>query len=97
MRIRDELEQIDLAPQNLVLEISEREAISNFQIFREAIGHFSNLGFGIALDDIGSGYSSLETALELAPDYLKIDMSLVRGIGRSTAEAGAPSRSPRSR
>ena len=80
MRIRDELEQIDLAPQNLVLEISEREAISNFQIFREAIGHFSNLGFGIALDDIGSGYSSLETALELAPDYLKIDMSLVRGI-----------------
>jgi len=80
MRIRDELEQIDLAPQNLVLEISEREAISNFKVFREAIGHFSNLGFGIALDDIGSGYSSLETALELAPDYLKIDMSLVRGI-----------------
>ena len=80
MRIRRLLESIGLAPQSLVLEISEREAISNFQIFREAIGHFANLGFGIALDDIGSGYSSLETALELAPDYLKIDMSLVRGI-----------------
>jgi EAL domain-containing protein (putative c-di-GMP-specific phosphodiesterase class I) len=80
MRIREVLERIGLAPQNLVLEISEREAISNFQIFREAIGHFSRLGFGIALDDIGSGYSSLEAALELSPDYLKIDMSLVRGI-----------------
>jgi EAL domain-containing protein (putative c-di-GMP-specific phosphodiesterase class I) len=80
MRIRSVLEEIGLAPQNLVLEISEREAIANFQIFREAMGHFLNLGCGIALDDIGSGYSSLETALELAPDYLKIDMSLVRGI-----------------
>lgn len=80
LRVREMLDRMGLAPMNLVLEISEREAISNFQIFREAIGHFSNLGFGIALDDIGSGYSSLETALELAPDYLKIDMSLVRGI-----------------
>jgi EAL domain-containing protein (putative c-di-GMP-specific phosphodiesterase class I) len=80
MRIRVLLERIGLAPKDLVLEISEREAISNFQIFRDAIGHFSSLGFGIALDDIGSGYSSLEAALELSPDYLKIDMSLVRGI-----------------
>ncbi len=80
MRIRVLLERIGLAPKDLVLEISEREAISNFQIFRDAIDHFSSLGFGIALDDIGSGYSSLEAALELSPDYLKIDMSLVRGI-----------------
>ncbi len=80
MRVRKVLEDLGLAPQDLVLEISEREAISNFQIFREAIGHFSSLGFQIALDDIGSGYSSLESALELSPDYLKIDMSLVRGV-----------------
>ena len=38
------------------------------------------LGFGIALDDTGAGYSSLEAALELNPDFLKIDMSLIRGI-----------------
>ena len=80
LRIRKVLESLSLPPQNLVLEISEREAISNFQIFREAIGHFSSLGCQIALDDIGSGYSSLETALELSPDYLKIDMTLVRGV-----------------
>ena len=80
MRIRKVLDELGLAPQNLVLEISAREAISNFQIFREAIGHFSSLGCQIALDDVGSGYSSLESALELSPDYLKIDMSLVRGV-----------------
>jgi EAL domain-containing protein (putative c-di-GMP-specific phosphodiesterase class I) len=74
------LDQLGLAPENLVLEVSERQAISNYPIFREAIDHFLKLGFGIALDDTGAGYSSLEAALELNPDFLKVDMSLIRGI-----------------
>jgi EAL domain-containing protein (putative c-di-GMP-specific phosphodiesterase class I) len=79
-RMRETFEALGIAPSNVVLEISERQAISNFHIFREAIDHFSKLGFGIAVDDIGAGYSSFEAAMELSPDYLKIDMSLVRGI-----------------
>jgi EAL domain-containing protein (putative c-di-GMP-specific phosphodiesterase class I) len=78
--VRETLADLGLRPSNLVLEISERQAISNFPIFREAIDHFSGLGFQIALDDTGSGFSSLEAALELQPDFLKIDMSLVRSI-----------------
>lgn len=78
--VRETLAELGLGPRNLVLEISERQAISNFPIFREAIDHFSGLGFRIALDDTGSGFSSLEAALELQPDFLKIDMSLVRSI-----------------
>ena len=79
-RVREMLGQHGLAPRNLVLEISERQAISNYPIFREAIDHFQKLGFEIALDDTGAGFASLEAALELSPRYLKIDMSLVRGI-----------------
>ena len=79
-RVREMLGDLGLAPCNLVLEISERQAISNYPIFLEAIDHFSRLGFEIALDDTGAGFSSLEAALELNPRYLKIDMSLVRGI-----------------
>jgi EAL domain-containing protein (putative c-di-GMP-specific phosphodiesterase class I) len=79
-RVRDTLAGLGLSPKDVVLEISERQAISNFHIFREAIDHFGRLGFSIALDDVGTGYSSLEAAMELAPRYLKIDMSLVRGI-----------------
>lgn len=79
-RVREMLGELGLAPRNLVLEISERQAIANYPIFREAIDHFSRLGFEIALDDTGAGFSSLEAALELNPRYLKIDMSLVRGI-----------------
>ena len=74
------LDAMGLAPQSLVLEVSERQAISNYPIFREAIDHFLRLGFAIALDDTGAGYSSLEAALELNPDFLKVDMSLIRGI-----------------
>lgn len=74
------LDELGLAPENLVLEVSEKQAIANYPIFREAIDHFLRLGFGIALDDTGAGYSSLEAALELNPDFLKVDMSLIRGI-----------------
>ena len=81
--VRETLAELGLGPRNLVLEISERQAISNFPIFREAIDHFSGLGFRIALDDTGAGFSSLEAALELQPDFLKIDMSLVRSIEES--------------
>ena len=81
--MRETLGALGLAPRNLVLEVSERQAISNFPIFREATDHFSNVGFRIALDDTGAGFSSLEAALELSPDFLKIDMSLVRGIEES--------------
>jgi EAL domain-containing protein (putative c-di-GMP-specific phosphodiesterase class I) len=83
VRVRETLGALGLGPRNLVLEISEKQAISNFPIMREAIDHFSGLGFGIALDDTGAGFSSLQAALELAPDFLKLDMSLVRSIEES--------------
>ena len=38
------------------------------------------MGFKVALDDTGVGYSSLGTVMELSPDYIKVDLSLVRSI-----------------
>ena len=69
-----------LAPRDVVLEISEKESIANFAVFREVCDHYKELGFQIALDDVGVGYSSLEAVNELAPAFLKVDMSFVRGI-----------------
>ncbi len=79
-RLQATLAELGLSSHNHVFEISERQAIGNFHIFREAIDYFKKLGFSIALDDIGAGFSSFEAVLELSPDFLKIDMSLVRGI-----------------
>jgi EAL domain-containing protein (putative c-di-GMP-specific phosphodiesterase class I) len=74
------LEKYQLAPSDLVLEISERESIENFAIFRELRDIYRELGVQIAVDDAGAGYASLEAIMEISPDYMKADMTLVRGI-----------------
>ena len=74
------LQDLSLRPEDMVFEISERESIDNFSIFREARDYYKDLGFQIALDDTGVAYGSLEAVMELAPDFIKVDMSLVRGI-----------------
>jgi len=79
-RLRNTLDTMGLAPSDVVLEISEKESIDNFEIFREVRDYYRLLGFGIALDDVGAGYAGLETVMELEPDFIKLDLSLVRGI-----------------
>jgi EAL domain-containing protein (putative c-di-GMP-specific phosphodiesterase class I) len=64
----------------LVFEITERCYLKNVDRIHTVIGHFKAAGASIALDDLGSGYSSLEVLTSLEPDYVKIDMSLIRNI-----------------
>lgn len=78
--LRRTLEDLRLRPSDVVFEISERESIHNFDIFREARDYYGELGFKVALDDTGVGYGSLEAVMELAPDFIKVDQSLVRGV-----------------
>lgn len=77
------LDEIKLNPYNIVLEVTEREAIENYELFKEAVKYYSDLGFAIAVDDTGAGYSSLETVVELKPQFIKIDISIVRGIDKN--------------
>jgi EAL domain-containing protein (putative c-di-GMP-specific phosphodiesterase class I) len=74
------LEACNLRPSDVVFEISEQESIENFEIFREVRDYYRKLGFKIALDDVGAGYASLESVLELSPDYIKVDRAFVAGI-----------------
>ena len=69
-----------LTPSDVVLEITERSAIENFDTFRDALSHYRNQGYLIALDDVGAGYSSLQSVAELHPDFLKVDRSLIKGV-----------------
>jgi EAL domain-containing protein (putative c-di-GMP-specific phosphodiesterase class I) len=78
--LRKTLEDLRLRPSDMVFEISERESIDNFSIFREARDYYGELGFRVALDDTGVAYGSLEAIMELRPDFIKVDLSLVRGI-----------------
>jgi EAL domain-containing protein (putative c-di-GMP-specific phosphodiesterase class I) len=78
--LRRTLEELRLRPSDVVFEISEKESIGNFSVFREARDYYADLGFQIALDDTGVAYGSLEAVMELSPDFIKVDLSLVRGI-----------------
>jgi EAL domain-containing protein (putative c-di-GMP-specific phosphodiesterase class I) len=70
----------DIAPSGVTLEITERQVIENLNLYREAMHAFTDLGFSFAIDDVGAGYSGLETVAVLKPSYLKIDIALVRDV-----------------
>ncbi|MDA8228258.1 MAG: EAL domain-containing protein, partial [Desulfitobacterium hafniense] len=74
------LTQHGLEPSKVVLELTERSAIQDFKTFREALAHYRNQGYLIALDDVGAGYSSLQSVAELHPDFIKIDRSLISKV-----------------
>ena len=62
----------------LVLEITEHVPIDDYAALREAIAELGDVG--LAVDDAGAGYASLRHILELAPTFVKLDVSLVRAI-----------------
>jgi len=68
----------------IVLEVTERAAILDLQHFREQLKKLREFGFRIAIDDLGSGYSALGLVAELDPDFIKLDMTLVRDIHNSS-------------
>ena len=77
------LQDHHLTPHNIVFEITERFAINDFASFNHTLEHYRSQGYMIAVDDAGAGYSSLQTIAEIRPDFIKMDMSLVRGINHS--------------
>ena len=77
---QDLLEGVGLSPSQVVLEITEHSAVRDFGAFRQRLKHFRERGFQLALDDVGSGYSGLQAITEIAPDYIKVDMTLVRDL-----------------
>ena len=72
----------------MVLEITERTAIKDFDSFRKALERLKLLGLRVAIDDTGSGYSSLQAIAELKPEFLKLDMSIVRDIDKDEVKQG---------
>ena len=65
---------------DIVLELSEKEVVFNYPAFREVVGRLRAAGFGFAIDDAGSGYSGLESIVQLRPEYVKVAHTLVAGL-----------------
>ncbi len=67
----------------LVLEVTERTALEDFESSAGVLRSLKRTGVGIALDDFGRGYSSLSTLDRLPISFLKLDASFTQGIGAS--------------
>jgi len=70
----------------VVLEITERAALDGVPDVRDRLGKLRAMGFRLAVDDLGSGYAGLASFIQLDPEIVKIDMSLVHNIHRHGAK-----------
>ncbi|MEW6656237.1 MAG: GGDEF domain-containing protein [Aquificota bacterium] len=79
------VESVGLRPESVVLELSEVERVKDVELLKRAIGHYKSLGFLVGIDDIGTGYNSLQLLLELDGhlDFVKFPRELVNGVSRS--------------
>ncbi|HEY4013691.1 MAG TPA: EAL domain-containing protein [Polyangiaceae bacterium] len=65
---------------HVVLEVTERAALDEISDVGSRVTRLRQLGFRIAVDDLGAGYSSLTSLAQLQPDVVKLDMSLIRDV-----------------
>ncbi len=79
----DPASSLSKVAERVVLEVTERAAIDEVRDARARVADLRRLGFRVAIDDLGAGYSGLTSFAALEPEYVKLDMSLVRGIDTS--------------
>lgn len=65
---------------SVVLEITERASLEGIGDVRARVAQLRAQGYRVAIDDLGSGYAGLASFAALSPDFVKIDMALVRGV-----------------
>lgn len=76
----DLLKKYNLSPDQVVLELTEKESVTDYKEFEKIIDNYRQQGFRIAVDDAGTGYNSLKTIVSLKPEFIKLDKSLIRDI-----------------
>lgn len=85
--VEDALQEADLPPQHLELEITESIFIGDTRQIELQLNRLKKMGIAIVLDDFGTGYSSLSYLKDFPIDVLKIDQSFVRGTALQSKNA----------
>ncbi len=79
---QESLISLGISMKCIVFEITERTAIHDYDSFVNILDHYRKQGYVIAIDDAGAGYAGLKSMTEIRPDYVKIDMDLIRDIDK---------------
>jgi len=74
------LQTYGIPADKVVIELTEQAPADDLELLDKALHHYRSMGFSIALDDLGAGYSSLRLWSQLRPDYVKIDRYFIDGI-----------------
>lgn len=74
------INELNISPDQIIFEVVETEKIDNIDHLKKVMDFYRKEGFLTALDDLASGYSSLNMFVSLNPDYIKIDQNIIRGI-----------------
>ena len=81
------VEEVGLSRGQVVFEITESEKMPAVKHLQRIVEFYREEGFQVALDDVGSGYSSLNILAQLQPDFVKLDMGLVRDVDHDKTKA----------
>ena len=72
--------QLDFNPKNIIFEVIESDHVADLDHLKKILDYYKSQGFMVALDDVGSGYSSLNMIAKLLPDIVKIDREIIDHI-----------------
>jgi len=74
------LQDIGLRAQQIVIEITENQHVNDFSLLRDQLSTYRKIGYQIAVDDLGEGFSNLRMWSEVRPEFVKIDRHFINGI-----------------
>lgn len=74
------LEKYRINPEDILFEITERTSIKDISGFKETLNHYKSQKFKIGIDDMGQAYSGLQLLCSINPDFIKIDLNIIRNI-----------------
>jgi EAL domain-containing protein (putative c-di-GMP-specific phosphodiesterase class I) len=72
---------------HFVFEVVESDNVADCDRLLEILDFYRHQGFAVALDDVGAGYNSLNLLAKLRPDYIKLDIQLIRNVDRDEYKA----------
>lgn len=81
------VDELGLRRDQVVFEVVETERFDDLTHLARVVGYYRDEGFAVALDDVGAGYASLNALLAVRPDYVKLDMALIRDVDRDASRA----------
>ncbi len=74
------VEKCGIDASRVVIELTETHPVDDMPLMKKALSHYRNMGFRVALDDLGTGYSGLKLWSEIKPDFVKVDRHFIQGV-----------------